>query len=183
MSASHYDLVVIGSGPAGEKGAAQAAYFGKRVALIEKRRHFGGAAANTGTLPSKTLRETAVFLAGLRQRDLHGIDVALKDRVTVGDLLHRERLVVQAERDRVASNLDGHKIDIVPGRARFLDPHRIEVTDREGGVCELTGEVILIATGSRPHRPIHLPFHDGRVYDSDSILAMKELPRSLVAAA
>src|SRR2546423_14752845 len=98
MDPHQYDLVVIGSGPAGEKGAAQAAYFGKRVALVEKEAFLGGAAANTGTLPSKTLRETALFLSGFRQRDLFGLDVGFKTKVRVQDFLVRERLVKDAER-------------------------------------------------------------------------------------
>src|SRR5436190_13414143 len=94
MDSKSYDLIVIGSGPAGEKGAAQAAYFGKRVALIEKEPVLGGAAANTGTLPSKTLRESALYLSGFRQRGLYGINFKLKDQVTARDFLYRERLVV-----------------------------------------------------------------------------------------
>src|SRR5881227_54790 len=107
-----YDLVVIGSGPAGEKGAAQAAYFGKRVALVEKESFLGGAAANTGTLPSKTLRETAVFLSGFRQRNLAGLDVGMKTRVRVQDFLGRERVVKDAERLRIWQNLQRHHVTL-----------------------------------------------------------------------
>src|SRR5712672_213947 len=96
--ASHYDLVVIGSGPAGEKGAARAAYFGKRVALVERSPHLGGAGLNTGTVPSKTLRETALYYSGLRQRGLFGIDYSLRDNLTVADFMHREQVVVDNER-------------------------------------------------------------------------------------
>src|SRR5437660_9261606 len=98
MAIDHYDLIVIGSGPAGERGAAQAAYFGKRVALIEREPFLGGAAANTGTLPSKTLRETALMLASIRQRDLFGLHVGLKQKVSVSDFLTRERFVKDQER-------------------------------------------------------------------------------------
>src|SRR3989475_10621708 len=98
MPTKRYDLIVIGSGPAGEKGAAQAAYFGKKVALVEKEPVLGGAAANTGTLPSKTLRETSLYLSGFRQRGLFGVNLALKDEVTVRDFLFRERLVRSEER-------------------------------------------------------------------------------------
>src|SRR5439155_15665110 len=97
FAVEHYDLVVIGSGPAGEKGAAQVAYFGKRVALIEKEPVLGGAAANTGTLPSKTLRESALFLSGFRQRELYGLRFTMKDKVTVRDFMARERLVKENE--------------------------------------------------------------------------------------
>src|ERR687887_2911438 len=100
-----YDLVVIGSGPAGEKGAAQAAYYGKRVAIVEREPHVGGSAINTGTIPSKTLRETALYFSGLRQRGLYGIDYSLKEGLTVADFLHRQRIVVQLERDQTMQNL------------------------------------------------------------------------------
>src|SRR5262245_42049441 len=127
MEAKHYDLVVIGSGPAGEKGAAQAAYFGKRVALVEKERMLGGAAANTGTLPSKTLRESALYLSGFRQRGLYGIAVGLKDKVTARDFLYRERLVVQSEHARIADNIKRHKVDLYSGVASFQDAHTVVV--------------------------------------------------------
>src|SRR5215471_474159 len=105
MATSHYDLIVIGSGPAGEKGAAQAAYFHKKVALIEKEPVLGGAAANTGTLPSKTLRETALVLSGFRQRELAGLKISRKEKATVTDFLARERLVKDHERARIMANL------------------------------------------------------------------------------
>src|SRR6476646_952016 len=115
MEDKKYDLVVIGSGPAGEKGAAQAAYFGKRVALIERQQYLGGAAANTGTLPSKTLRETALYLSGFRQRGLYGIEANLIDRASVADFLRRKRVVSDQERQRIVANLDRHMVDIYRG--------------------------------------------------------------------
>ena len=108
----HFDLIVIGSGPAGEKGAAQAAYFGKSVAMVEKESMLGGAAANTGTLPSKTLRESALYLSGAKQRDLHGITIKLQEKVTARDFLFRERLVVQSEHQRIADNLKRHRVQL-----------------------------------------------------------------------
>src|SRR5712672_254415 len=125
--ASHYDLVVIGSGPAGEKGAAQAAYFGKRVALIERLPYLGGAGINTGTVPSKTLRETALYFSGLRQRGLFGIDYSLKENLTVHDFMHHEREVVDMERRRILKNLALHKIELIRGQASFADPHTVSV--------------------------------------------------------
>src|ERR1051325_10756829 len=111
MDQKKYDLIVIGSGPAGEKGAAQAAYFGKRVALIEKEPVLGGTAANTGTLPSKTLRESAVFLSGFRHRQLDALDFrGIKQQVTVRDFMARERLVVDRERERIRRNMDRHRV-------------------------------------------------------------------------
>src|SRR3970282_2227022 len=108
-----YDLIVIGSGPAGEKGAAQAAYFGKKVALIERAPHLGGAGINAGTVPSKTLRETALYFSGLRQRGLYGIDYSLKDNLTVGDFMYRKQIVVESEGGIIQRNLDRHHIEAI----------------------------------------------------------------------
>src|SRR5437867_2482373 len=128
MNVEKYDLVVLGSGPAGEKGAAQAAYFKKKVALVEKEPVLGGTAANTGTLPSKTLRETAVFLSGFRHRQLDGLDCrGLKKKATIRDFMTREELVVQQERARIRANLDRHQVTLYDGEASFVDPHTVAV--------------------------------------------------------
>src|SRR6267142_4015192 len=139
MEDKKYDLVVIGSGPAGEKGAAQAAYFGKRVALIEREPVLGGAAANTGTLPSKTLRETALYLSGFRQRGLYGVKMDLKEKVTARDFLYRERQVQHNEHLRIIANLKKHKIDLYNGAASFVDPHTVQLENRGGTPVTLTG--------------------------------------------
>ena len=170
----HYDLTVIGSGPAGEKGAAQAAYFGKRVALVERAPHVGGAGINTGTVPSKTLRETALYFSGLRQRGLYGVDYSVKPDLTVQDFMYREQEVVRSLREVVNANIERHQIDLVRGEAAFDDPHTVRVGERR-----LHGGVVLIATGSVPTRPAGVPFGDPRVHDSDEILAMQRLPQSL----
>ena len=177
-----YDLIVIGSGPAGEKGAAQAAYFGKKVALVEKEPVLGGAAANTGTLPSKTLRETALYLSGFRQRGLYGISLSIKDQVTTRDFLYRERLVKQSERTRIMDNLNRHHVDLYNGFAAFHDPHTLTVTPKNAEPTQLQGDVILIATGSCPHRPSSFPFHDHRVYDSDTILNIHDIPTTMLVS-
>src|SRR5580658_6315680 len=156
----NYDLIVIGSGPAGEKGAAQAAYFGKRVALIESRVELGGAGINTGTVPSKTLRESALYFSGLRQRGLYGIDYSLREGLTVQGFMHRKDAVVSAERLKIATNLDAHKIELITGAASFEDAHTVKVLDPKGAAQQLHGEIILIATGSTPHRPPEIPFDD-----------------------
>jgi NAD(P) transhydrogenase len=169
-----YDLIVIGSGPAGEKGAAQAAYFGKRVALIERAEHLGGAGINTGTVPSKTLRETALYFSGLKARGLYGVDYQVKPDLTVHDFMYREQEVVRSLREVVSANIERHKVEVVRGQAEFDDPHTIRVGDRR-----LSAEVILIATGSVPTRPPGVPFADPRVHDSDEILTMERLPASL----
>ncbi|MBI2203951.1 MAG: Si-specific NAD(P)(+) transhydrogenase [Candidatus Rokubacteria bacterium] len=178
---SRYDLVVIGGGPAGEKGAAQAAYFGKRVALIEATPHLGGAGVNTGTIPSKTLRESALYFSGLRQRGLYGIDYSLKDDVEVQDFLYREQEVVRSLREVIRQNVERHRIDLTHGRARFVDPHTVTVAPAAGGApATVQGDVFLVATGSVPSRGKGIPFEDARVYDSDEILDMQKMPRSMV---
>lgn len=137
-----FDLIVIGSGPAGEKGAAQAAYFGKRVALIERRAELGGAGINTGTVPSKTLRESALYFSGLRQRGLYGIDYSLREGLTVAGFMHRKDAVVSAERAKIAANLAARKIELIPGIARFEDPHTVCAVDQYGAPRFLRGEVM-----------------------------------------
>ena len=122
-----YDLVVLGVGPAGEKGAAQAAYFGKRVACVERADEPGGAAVHTGTLPSKTLRETALFLSGFRQRELYGLSVELNRELAVPKLLSRKNTVRELEVARIKWNLERHRVSMLRGSARFLDPHTVEL--------------------------------------------------------
>jgi len=175
-----FDLIVIGSGPAGEKGAAQAAYFSKRVALIDRHVELGGAGVNTGTVPSKTLRESALYFSGLRARGLYGIDYSLREGLTVQGFMHRKDAVVSAERLKIASNLASHKVEVIAGAARFEDAHTVWVTDRHGSERRLQGKAILIATGSKPHRPPEIPFDDEIIFDSDSILRMHHIPKSMI---
>jgi NAD(P) transhydrogenase len=171
-----FDLIVIG--PAGEKGGAQAAYFGKRVAVIERAEHMGGSCINTGTVPSKTLRESALYFSGLKQRGLYGIDYSLKENLTVHDFMHHEREVVDMERRRILKNLALHDIELVPGQAAFVDPHTVAVSSTLG-TRQLKGEVILISTGSKPHRPPEIAFDDIHTFDSDTFLQMDRIPKSL----
>ena len=173
-----FDLVVIGAGPAGEKGAAQAAYFGKRVAIVERASEPGGAAVHTGTLPSKTLRETALFLSGYRQLDLYGVTVEVEPHLAVAKLIARKDAVRRSETERFIRNLDAHGIERVHGRARFLDGETIEVTS-ESATRRLSADVILIATGSHPFRSPSIPFEDPDVHDSNDILGIERLPSSL----
>ena len=143
-----YDLVVIGSGPAGEKGAAQAAYFGKKVALVEKAAALGGAAANTGTLPSKTLRETALYLSGFRQRGLHGMTLDMAERVTARDFLYRERQVQHTEHMRIIANLKRHQVALYNGHASFADAHTVRLENRGVESVSLTGDATTLAVGA-----------------------------------
>jgi NAD(P) transhydrogenase len=179
MMVERYDLVVIGSGPAGEKGAAQAAYFGKRVAVVERQPYVGGTGINTGTIPSKTLRETALYFSGLSQRGLYGVDYTVKPDLTVRDFMFREREVVLALRTKAAQNLQRHNVALVQGIATFEDPHTIRVRSDDHADRLLQGSVILIAPGSRPHRASEIPFDDRLFLDSDTVLRMDRLPGSL----
>jgi len=170
---------VIGAGPAGEKGAAQAAYFGKRVAIIEAR-NVGGAVVNTGTLPSKTLRETALYLSGLRERNLYGVEYSFDRAISVDDLFYRKKLIERSHLDLVEANIAQHHITLMHGSAELADPHHVVVHRADGRTAQVRGEYILIATGSCPVRPPEVPFDGECVYDTDSILELRRIPSSLV---
>lgn len=152
------------------------------MALIEKHPYLGGAAANTGTLPSKTLRESALYLSGFRQRGLFGVNLSIKEKVTARDFLYRERVVVDTERARIEDNLRRHKVDLYTGAASFVDAHTLQVSPGEGQGVRLAADYFLIGTGSSPFRPPNLPFHDPRVYDSDTILNLHAIPGRMLVA-
>ncbi len=174
-----FDLIVLGAGPAGEKGAVQAAYFGKRVAIIEREAEPGGAAVHTGTLPSKTLRETALFLSGYRQRELYGLTVNVNTELAVPRLLSRKNAVRELEVARIKWNLERHNVQQVRGVARFVDAHTVEVAATGAPPLRMTAEFFLVATGSKPFQPSNIPFDDEDVDDSDTILMIDRLPKSL----
>lgn len=180
MDAKSYDLVVIGGGPSGEKGAAQVAYFGKKVAIVEKEEFFGGAAANTGTIPAKTLRETSLVLSGFKARNLFGVDLSLGQETNVEKFLHQERAVKERERERIQANLDRHRVDTFRGVGSFVDANTVAVEHPGKPTVHLRGEKFLICTGSSPRRPAEYPFGDKRVYESDSILRLTEMPKKMV---
>ena len=179
MTSIHYDLVVIGSGPAGEKGAAQAAYFGKKVAIVERAPYLGGAGINTGTIPSKTLRETALYFSGLRQRGLYGLDYSLKEDMTFADFMHREQVVVERERQLIQRNLDRHQIKVYWGDGSLKDAHTVHVTTPGGDEIDLEADIILLATGSSPYHPPDIPFDRRHIFDSDTILQMGYIPQTI----
>jgi NAD(P) transhydrogenase len=174
-----YDLVVIGSGPAGEKGAAQAAYFGKKVALVERAAQLGGASIRWG-IPSKALRETALYFSGLRQRGLYSIDYSLKDELTVSDLMFREHEVVKNAGEVLQRNIDLHGIEIVKGTASLKDAHTVRVKQENGQDRYLETEIILISTGARAFRPADFPFDNHLVHDSDTIFGIDRIPKTMV---
>lgn len=176
-----YDLVIIGSGPAGEKAAAKAAYFGKKVAVVETQELVGGAGVNTGTLPSKTLKESALFFSGKYERGLYGVDKKLEQKTSIDDFFFRQRTVQTSVEKEVRRNLEIHKVDLILGEASFRDAHHIVVKRPGGGVEEvIRGEFILIATGSYPFHPATIPFDQDSIHDSDTILKLNRIPESLV---
>jgi NAD(P) transhydrogenase len=173
-----FDVVVIGAGPAGVSAATTAARLGKAVAVVEKHRVVGGAALNTGTVPSKTLRETALALSGLRTRNLHGVDLSLRRSCTVSDLLSHEQAVRRTIRSQWIGLLGSYGVTVVTGTARFLDGHTIAV-DGPDGEETLKAETVVIAIGSSPARPPQFPFAHNRVHDSDEIVNLESMPKSL----
>ncbi|WP_116645721.1 Si-specific NAD(P)(+) transhydrogenase [Mycobacterium kubicae] len=176
-----YDLVVIGSGPGGQKAAIAAAKLGKSVAIVERGRMVGGVCVNTGTIPSKTLREAVVYLTGMSQRELYGASYRVKDKITPADLLARTQHVIGKQVDVVRSQLMRNRIDLVLGHGRFVDPHTVLVEeDAQGERVTLSGDYIVIATGTKPVRPSGVEFDERRVLDSDGILDLRSLPSSMV---
>ena len=173
-----YDLVVIGTGPAGEKAAAQAAYFGKRVVAIERAAEPGGAGTHTGTVPSKTLREASMYLSGYRSRDMYGIAVELEPTATLPRLMSRKSAIEKSETQRIRGNFDRHGVACLQGVGGFLDAHTVLVANHERAL-RVTGSVILIATGSRPTHPEGIDFRDAHIHDSDEVLDIERIPASL----
>jgi len=176
---SHYDLMIIGSGPAGRRAAVQAAKLGKAVLVVEKGRRVGGVSVHTGTIPSKTLRETVLNLSGWRERGFYGRSYRVKQDISAADLLIRLRKTLDHEVEVLEHQFSRNGVKTLYGEARFLDPATLEVTTREGEQRVLTAEFILIACGTRPFRPEHVPFDGTHVLDGDEILDLPRLPRSL----
>lgn len=175
-----YDLVCIGCGPAGEKAAIQAAAAGRRVAIVERSGRPGGAMVNTGTIPSKALRETALLCSAFRRRPLPGMDLALDRSLSVPRFMAQRHLIEQQEHDHIEAELDRFGIEIVQGSARIVGPNEVAVTGHDGTMLALAAEYILVATGSSPVRPAHVPFDRPCVVDADGILELEHLPESLV---
>ena len=176
-----YDLLVIGSGPGGQKAAIGAAKLGKRVAVAERRDMMGGVCVNTGTIPSKTLREAVLYLTGFSQRDMYGASYRVKSEITIGDLLARTQHVVGREVEIIRNQLLRNHVDILGGTAHFDDQHTVSVHgSARGDHHTVTAENIVIATGTKPARPSHVEFDDERVLDSDSVLQIQQVPNSMV---
>jgi NAD(P) transhydrogenase len=176
-----FEMLVIGSGPAGQRAAVQAAKARRNVALVERRRHLGGVSVNTGTIPSKTIREAVLYLTGLSQRGLYGQDYRLKDEIKIEDLAVRTRQVVERERSVIRDQLLRNHVALIDGDARFTDPHTVVVVDRTGAERHVSADTIVIATGSAPAHPPDVAFDGHAVLDSDDIvLRLDRIPRTLL---
>ena len=177
-----FDVLVIGSGPGGQKAAIAAAKLERRAAIIERKDMIGGVCLNTGTIPSKTLREAVLYLTGLDQREMYGQAYRVKDEITIADLAARTNHVVSREMDVVRSQLTRNRVRMLTGTGYFTDPHTVEVDDGAGRLRTATAEKIVIATGTRPARPKSVEFDERTVMDSDGIIQLEQVPRSLVVA-
>lgn len=179
MSAYQYDLIVIGSGPSGQRAAVAASKMKKRVVLVEARTVVGGVCVNTGTIPSKTLREAVLHLSGYNYRSIYGLNYRIKDKITVADLAFRVQAVIRNEIDVTDAQLARNGIEIIHGTGRFLDPHTILVHGEQTDTT-LTAEKIVIATGTQPASSPRVPIDGKSVLNSDQILGLEHLPKSLI---
>lgn len=175
-----FDFIVIGSGPAGQRAAIQAAKLGKKTAIIERQTQVGGVSVHSGTIPSKTLRNAVLYLTGWDQRGLYGKSYRLKKNITIDDLMQRVQVTLQHETEVIENQLYRNLVTVVPGTACFVDAHTLRVERPNGDLEDFSAEKILIAVGSRPIRPEGVPFDDDAVLDSDGILKLKRLPRSMI---
>ena len=179
MSAVEYDLVVIGSGPAGQRAAVAAAKMRKRVAVVEARQVVGGVCINTGTIPSKTMREAVLHLSGYNYRSIYGVNYRVKEKITMADLAFRVQAVIKTEVDVTEAQLSRNGIDVVHGIARFLDPHRVHVESAQADTT-LQADRIVVAVGAKPAVSGNVPVNGKTIVNSDHILGLEALPRSLV---
>ncbi len=173
-----FDLLVIGTGPAGQRGAVQAAKLGKSVGICERREVVGGVCINTGTIPSKTFREAVLYLTGFQLRGLYGASYAVKERITMEDLLYRCDHVIKREIEVIRDQMRRNGIVLIGGTARFVDPHTLEVAGA-GGPVRVVADKVLIATGTTAAGPPGVPIDGQSILTSDDLLALKEVPRTL----
>jgi NAD(P) transhydrogenase len=174
-----YDLIVVGSGPGGQRAAIQGAKSGKRVALIEKQQVVGGVCTNTGTIPSKTMREAVLHLSGYLYQNVYGISYRVKEKITMADLAFRVLHVIKTETDVIHAQLARNGVDLTLGTASFVDPHHIRVQSSQGQT-DLDGQAIVIATGTKPAESPRVPLNNRNILTSDQVLQMAELPKTLI---
>jgi NAD(P) transhydrogenase len=175
-----FDLLVVGSGPAGRRGAIQAAKLGKRVLVIEQGKRVGGVSVHTGTIPSKTLRETALNLSGWRERGFYGRAYRVKQEISAEDLRRRLLITLDHEVEVLEHQFARNRVQHIRGKASFVDPQTMQVVKDDGEVVTVTAASILLAVGTKPFRPDYMPFDNKTVLDSDELLDIEELPRSMV---
>ena len=174
-----FDVIVIGSGPAGQKAALNAAKLGKRVALIDRVESLGGVCIHTGTIPSKAMREAVLHLTGMALRQVYGESYAVKDDITMADLLYRCNHVVRTETEVIRTQMRQNRVEMFFGSAAFSGPNSVRVTRADGESQELIGKYVLVAVGTEPARPENVPFTPNRVIDSTELLSLTELPKSM----
>ncbi|MBB3543618.1 Si-specific NAD(P)(+) transhydrogenase [Rhizobium sp. BK399] len=174
-----YDLVVVGSGPAGRRGAIQAAKLGKKVLVIEQGKRVGGVSVHTGTIPSKTLRETALNLSGWRERGFYGRSYRVKEEISADDLRRRLLITLDHEVEVLEHQFARNRVQHIRGKASFVDASTLEIVKDDGEVVKVTGASVLLAVGTKPFRPDYIPFDNKTVLDSDELLDIGELPRSM----
>lgn len=174
-----FDMIVIGSGPAGQRAAIQGAKFGKSVAVVERRECVGGACINTGTIPSKTLREAVMHLSGYAYQGVYGVNYRVKDKITMADLAFRVQHVIKTEIDVTVSQLTRNGVAMLTGSAKFIDPHTIRIESLTGAV-DYQAETIVIATGTKPAASPKVPYNNRNIINSDQILQMPEIPKTMI---
>jgi len=180
MAAYDYDLLVIGSGPAGQKSAIAAAKMRKRVAMVDKKTSIGGVCVHTGTMPSKTFREAVLYLTGFSQRSFYGRDYAVKEKISMQDLMVRVNAVVSREAEVISNQLRRNNIALTYGQAQFVDAHTVEVTEAAAPKQRLSAENIMVACGTRPAHNPGIPLDGKRIFDSDQLPLIEMLPRELI---
>ena len=180
MQSFDYDMFVIGSGPAGQRAAIQAAKLSKRVGIAERSAVLGGMCINTGAIPSKTLREAVLYLSGYREHALYGDSYAVKQEITMSDLLFRADHVIKREIDVTRHQLTRNRVEVVTAEASFVDPHTIRLAQPNGGGSrDITAASIVVATGTTATKTEQIPFDERRIFTSDEVLQLDRLPRTL----
>ncbi|HML18711.1 MAG TPA: Si-specific NAD(P)(+) transhydrogenase [Bryobacteraceae bacterium] len=174
-----FDMIVIGSGPAGQRAAIQAAKSGKHVALVEKAQCIGGVCINTGTIPSKTMREAVLHLSGYNYQNIYGVSYRVKEKITMADLAFRVQHVIKTEIDVTVAQLSRNNIEVLSGAAGFVDPHTVRVTTLQGTVDYHT-EFVIVATGTRPAVSPRVPINGRTIVNSDQVLTMTDIPKTLI---
>ena len=176
----YYDLIVVGSGPAGRRAAIQAAKLGKKVLVVEKGSRVGGVSVHTGTIPSKTLRETALNLTGWRERGFYGRSYRVKQEISADDLRRRLLITLDHEVDVLEHQFARNRVQHIRGQAQFVDAETLEIQKTDGEIVRFQARAILLAVGTKPFRPAHIPFDGEAIIDSDELLEIREVPRSMI---